>query len=70
MLESRFVCADIPPSQIVFGDEAQLDCFKTFDSSGEGFWFLSMLDRATSFHVVRLLPESLGVVKYIYIYIY
>ena len=49
--------ASMPPSQVVFGDEVQLDCFKSHDAGGNGHWFLSMLDRATSFHVVRRVDD-------------
>lgn len=56
--------ASIPPCQIRFGDEICMDCFHIHDSKQQGFWFLSMLDRATSFHLVTLLddhsPESLS----------
>ena len=47
--------ASIPPSHVVFGDEVQLDCFKVHDSRGVGhwYWFLSILDRATSYHIVK-----------------
>lgn len=55
--------ASIPPSQVVFGDEVQLDCFKIHDSRGKGHWFLSILDRATSYHIIKRLqdhaPETL-----------
>ena len=49
--------ASIPPSQVVFGDEVQLDLFKIHDAGAEGHWFLSILDRATSFHVIKYVPD-------------
>ena len=47
----------MPPHQVVFGDEVQLDCFKSHDASGRGQWFLSILDRATSYHVITPLSD-------------
>lgn len=47
----------MPPHQVVFGDEVQLDCFKAHDATGRGQWFLSILDRATSYHVVTPLSN-------------
>ena len=49
--------ASIPPAQVVFGDEVQLDCFKIHDAKGIGYWFLSIIDRATSYHVVSILED-------------
>ena len=34
--------ANIPPRQLVFGDEVQLDCFQVHDAGKEGHWFLSI----------------------------
>ena len=47
----------MPPRQVVFGDEVQLDCFKSHDARGRGQWFLSILDRATSYHVITPLLD-------------
>ena len=41
--------ANIPPCQLVFGDE--------HDAGKEGHWFLSILDRATSYHIAELLSD-------------
>lgn len=53
----------MPPNDLQFGDEVCLDCFHIHDADQKGFWFLSILDRATSFHVVSHLknhsPEHL-----------
>ena len=47
----------IPPSQCVFGDEVAIDCFHIHDSDQKGHWFLSVVDRATSFHTVGMLDN-------------
>ena len=47
----------IPPNQCVFGDEVALDCFHIHDSRQKGYWFLSVVDRATSFHMVGFLQD-------------
>ena len=49
--------ASIPPSSVTFGDEVQLDCVCIHDSSGESHWFLSVVDRAMSFHMLELLRD-------------
>ena len=49
--------ASIPPAQVVFGDEVQMDCFQIHDSAGKGFWFLSIIDRANSYHVIRMMKN-------------
>ena len=49
--------ASIPPSNITFGDEIQLDCICVHDYHGDSHWFLSVVDRATSFHMVELLRD-------------
>ena len=48
---------NIPPSQLRFGDEICLDCFHVHDSENRGHWFLSMLDRATSFHLITRIND-------------
>lgn len=48
---------NIPPSQICFGDEACLDCIQVYDGEGKGHWFMSLVDRATSFHTVAYLDN-------------
>ena len=48
---------NIPPCQLAFGDEVQLDCVCIRDANKENHWFLSILDRATSFHVLELLRD-------------
>ena len=54
---------NIPPCQLAFGDEVQLDCICIRDANKDNHWFLSILDRATSYHVLELLrdhsPEEL-----------
>ena len=46
-----------PPSGITFGDEICVDCFLIHDVSQTGHWFLSILDRATSFHMVGYVDD-------------
>ena len=46
----------MPPQNIQFGDEVVLDCFQIHDAGGDGHWFLSVVDRATSFHVGIRVP--------------
>ena len=41
---------NIPPCSVTFGDEVHLDCICVHDSGGESHWFLSIIDRATSYH--------------------
>ncbi|CAE7476031.1 RE1 [Symbiodinium microadriaticum] len=48
---------NIPPCSITFGDEVHLDCICVHDSVPESHWFLSIVDRATSYHVVELLRD-------------
>ena len=47
----------IPPSQITFGDEVQLDCICVHDADKVQHWFLSILDRATSYHLIELMRD-------------
>ena len=47
----------IPPCSVTFGDEVHLDCICAHDSGGESHWFLSIVDRATSYHIVELLRD-------------
>ena len=49
--------ASIPPSNITFADEVQLDCICVHDNTGESHWFLSVIDRATSIHMLELLRD-------------
>ena len=42
----------LPPHDLQFNDQVMVDCFYLKDSRGEGYWFLSVLDRATMFHQV------------------
>ena len=49
--------SSIPPCQVTFGDEVQLDCICVHDSNKESFWYLSILDRATSYHILELLRD-------------
>ena len=42
----------LPPHDLQFNDQVMVDCFHLKDSRGEGYWFISMLDRATMFHQV------------------
>ncbi|CAE6970895.1 RE1 [Symbiodinium sp. CCMP2592] len=48
---------NMPPCQLEFGDEVQLDCLCIRDANKENFWFLSILDRATSYHVLEMLRD-------------
>ena len=47
----------IPPCSVTFGDEVHLDCICVHDAGGESHWFLSIIDRATSYHVLELLRD-------------
>ena len=49
--------SSIPPSQITFGDEVQLDCICIHDASKQQHWFLSIIDRATSYHLIELMRD-------------
>ena len=49
--------SSIPPCQVVFGDEVQLDCIQIHDSDKQPHWLLSIIDRATSYHVVELMRD-------------
>ena len=49
--------ASVPPSSVTFGDEVQLDCICVHESTGESQWFLSIVDRAASFHMLELLRD-------------
>ena len=55
--------SSIPPCQVTFGDEVQLDCIQLHDTDKQPHWFLSIIDRATSYHAIELLrdhsPEEL-----------
>ena len=48
---------NIPPCQLAFGDEVQLDCVCIRDAKKENHWFLSILDRATSYHMLELMRD-------------
>ena len=54
---------NIPQCQVTFGDEVQLDCICVHDSQKQSYWFLSIVDRDTSYHAVEILrdhsPEEL-----------
>ena len=47
----------IPPCAITFGDEVHLDCFCIHDSTPDAHWYLSIIDRATSYHIIELLRD-------------
>ena len=49
--------ASVPPSSVTFADEVQLDCICIHDNVGDSHWFLSIVDRATSFHMLELLRD-------------
>ena len=49
--------SSIPPCQVIFGDEVQLDCICVHDAGKEAHWFLSVLDRATSYHMLEMLRD-------------
>ena len=53
----------IPPHDLQFNDEVLVDCVQLKDARNKGFWFLSVLDRATMYHTACLLenhsPEQL-----------
>ena len=49
--------SSIPPCRVTFGDEVQLDCICIHDSDKQPHWFLSVIDRATSYHIVELLRD-------------
>ena len=42
----------IPPHDIQFNDQVMIDCFHVKDSKHQGHWFMSILDRATMYHLV------------------
>ena len=48
---------NIRPCQLAFGDEVQLDCVCIRDANEENHWFLSILDRATSYHMLELMRD-------------
>ena len=47
----------IPPSDLQFNDEVLVDCFHLKDAHKKGFWFFSILDRATMYHQVCLIED-------------
>ena len=47
----------LPPHDLQFNDQVMVDCFHVKDGREHGHWFMSMLDRATMFHVVSLIPN-------------
>ena len=47
----------IPPHDIQFNDQIMVDCFHLRDADGVGHWFMSMLDRATMYHLVANIPD-------------
>ena len=47
----------IPPCSITFGDEIHLDCICVHDSNADAHWYMSILDRATSYHIIELLRD-------------
>ena len=55
----------IPPHDLQFNDQLMLDCFHCKDCHNDGYWFLSLLDRATMYHQLHVLKnhsqESFGV---------
>lgn len=42
----------MPPHDILFDDQIMIDCFHIKDGKHSGHWFMSMLDRATMYHLV------------------
>lgn len=44
----------LPPPDLQFGDQIMVDCFHVRDVEQQGHWFMSMLYRATVYHVVCL----------------
>lgn len=47
----------VPPSDLQFNDEVLVDCFHLKDVHKRGFWFFSILDRATMYHQVCLIED-------------
>ena len=47
----------IPPHDIQFNDQIMVDCFYLRDVKQTGHWFMSMLDRATMYHLVARIPN-------------
>ena len=47
--------SSIPPCQVVFGDEIQIDCIQLHDADKQPHWFLSVIDRATSYHMLEMM---------------
>ena len=47
----------IPPHDIQFNDQIMIDCFHVKDIKKRGHWFMSMLDRATMYHVVTRIED-------------
>ena len=48
----------IPPHNIQFNDQVLLDCFYLKDVEQHGYWFLSVLDRATMYHQIFLIDDN------------
>lgn len=49
--------AKIPPHDLQFNDQVMVDCFYLKDAKHVGHWFMSVLDRATMYHQVTLIPN-------------
>ena len=47
----------MPPHDLQFNDQVMVDCFHTKDSVGKGYWFMSVLDRATMYHQVSWIGD-------------
>ena len=47
----------IPPSDLQFNDEVLVDCFHLKDAKKKGYWFFSILDRATMYHQACVIED-------------
>jgi hypothetical protein len=47
----------MPPHDLQFNDQIMIDCFHVKDMSNKGHWFMSLLDRATMYHLVTRIDD-------------
>ncbi|OLP76028.1 T-complex protein 1 subunit eta, partial [Symbiodinium microadriaticum] len=62
-LSSNGICFEVPPGRRLQESvkhgliKVQLDCICVHDAARESHWFLSIIDRATSYHAIELLRD-------------